>query len=157
VWNDLNVEPLEFEFLKSLCLELELDQSEAQKSIECISSFVTTNSSSIKLFQHVHPVKQFYKESSGLVKMLLLRNKKRLSKEISQNRELLRLLRKSTYANLNKEEKILMKEQLTDIFKTIPSLTIFLLPGGTLLLPLVIKFIPQLLPSSFDDNKIPKK
>jgi hypothetical protein len=157
VWNDLKIEQFEFEFLKKLCFKLELEQSEAQKSIECISSFVTTNSSYIKLFHHVHPVKQFYKESSGLVKMLLLRNKKRLSKEISQNRELLRLLVKSTHANLKKEEKILVKEQLTDIFKTIPSLTIFLLPGGTLLLPLVIKFIPQLLPSSFDDNKIPKK
>jgi len=157
VWNDLNVEPLEFEFLKSLCLELELAPSEAQKSIESISTFATTNSSSIKLFQQVHPVKQFYKDSSGLVKKLLLRNKKRLSKEISQNRELLRLLGKSTHTSLNTDEKIVVKEQLTDIFKTIPSLTIFLLPGGTLLLPLVIKFIPQLLPSSFDDNKIPKK
>lgn len=157
VWNDFNIEPAEKEYLQSLCSELKMDPAEAQKSIENIRDFVTTNSSSIKLFQYVHPVKQFYKESSGLVKMLLLRNKKRLTKEIHQNRELLRLLGKSTHANLNADEKSLVKEQLTDIFKTIPSLTIFLLPGGTLLLPLVIKFIPQLLPSAFDDNKIPKK
>lgn len=157
VWNDFNVEPAEIEFLQTLCNNLQINPAEAQKSIESIRDFVALNSSSIKLFQYVHPVKQFYKESTGLVKMLLLRNKKRLTKEIHQNRELLRLLGKSTHAHLNPEEKQAVKEQLTDIFKTIPSLTIFLLPGGTLLLPLVIKFIPQLLPSAFDDNKIPKK
>lgn len=157
VWSDLNVEAAEIEYLKSLCEKLQMDTSEAQKSIENIREFVTSNSSSITLFQYVHPIKQFYKESSGLVKMLLLRNRKRLTKEIYQNRELLRLLGKSTHANLSTDEKTLVKDQLTDIFKTIPSLTIFLLPGGTLLLPLVIKFIPQLLPSAFDDNKIPKK
>lgn len=157
VWNDFNVEPEEIEFLQTLCNNLQLNPAEVQKSIESIRDFVASNSSSIKLFQYVHPVKQFYKESTGLVKMLLLRNKKRLTKEIHQNRELLRLLGKSTHSHLNPDEKQAVKEQLTDIFKTIPSLTIFLLPGGTLLLPLVIKFIPQLLPSAFDDNKIPKK
>ena len=35
-----------------------------------------------------------------------------------------------------------------------PSLAIFILPGGALLLPLVVKFIPKLLPSAFDDNRI---
>ena len=44
------------------------------------------------------------------------------------------------------------KKQLLDICKSVPSLTIFLLPGGGLLLPLLIKFIPQLLPSSFNEN-----
>jgi hypothetical protein len=29
-----------------------------------------------------------------------------------------------------------------------------MLPGGALLLPLVVKFIPKLLPSAFDDNRI---
>ncbi len=47
-----------------------------------------------------------------------------------------------------------MQEQLLDIFKTIPSLAIFMLPGGAILLPLFVKFIPKLLPSAFDDNRI---
>lgn len=47
-----------------------------------------------------------------------------------------------------------VNDQLLDIFKSIPSLAIFLLPGGALLLPIVIKFIPKLLPSAFDDNRI---
>ncbi|MGK0296186.1 MAG: hypothetical protein ACI884_002363, partial [Ulvibacter sp.] len=66
------------------------------------------------------------------------------------------LLGQSALRDLNAEEKTKVKEQLLDICKTIPSLTIFLLPGGTLLLPLLVKFIPKLLPSSFQDNRIDK-
>lgn len=157
VWSDLQLEVSEKEFLNKLCLELTLDNSDAINSLNNLKCFVESNESSINLFQYTHPVKQFYKQSSKLVKLLILRNKNRLAKELSQSKELMRLLGKSTHTELNNEEKNVIKNQLYDIFKTIPSLTIFMLPGGTLLLPLVIKFIPQLLPSAFDDNKIPKK
>jgi hypothetical protein len=35
-----------------------------------------------------------------------------------------------------------------------PALAIFMLPGGALLLPLVLKVLPDLLPSAFRDNEI---
>jgi len=69
----------------------------------------------------------------------------------------LKLLSQSTYRELTKDEKIKVKEQLLDICKTIPSLTIFLIPGGSLLLPILIKYIPSLLPSAFNENKIDSK
>ena len=43
---------------------------------------------------------------------------------------------------------------LADIFKSIPSLAIFILPGGAVLLPIFIKLIPKLLPSAFDENRV---
>ncbi|WP_258932024.1 LETM1 domain-containing protein [Flavobacterium oreochromis] len=58
----------------------------------------------------------------------------------------------STIRELNPEEKKKVKTQILDICKTIPSLTIFLVPGGSLLLPILIKFIPKLLPSAFNEN-----
>ena len=58
----------------------------------------------------------------------------------------------TTDPSLDKDEKKKIKKQLLDICKTIPSLTIFLLPGGGLLLPILIKFIPTLLLSSFNEN-----
>ena len=51
---------------------------------------------------------------------------------------------------ISKKEKI--KVQLLDIFKAIPSVGIFMLPGGALLLPLVIKLIPDILPSAFQED-----
>ena len=64
----------------------------------------------------------------------------------------MQLLAKSTQHDLDANEKKKIKKQLLDICKSIPSLTIFLLPGGSLLLPILIKFIPQLLPSAFNEN-----
>lgn len=157
VWNDQKMEPTEMVFMKQLCLKLKLHQNYAILSFEMLKTFVIKHTASINLFQYTHPAKQFYNQSSKLVKLLILRNKNRLIKELSQSKELIRLLGKSTVKDLSPKEKTLIKEQLFDIFKSIPSLTIFLLPGGSLLLPLLIKFIPQLLPSAFDDNKIPRK
>jgi hypothetical protein len=75
-----------------------------------------------------------------------------LMKELSQSGELMVLLAHSTHRDLDEKEKKKVKKQLLDICKTIPSLTIFLLPGGSLLLPILIKFIPKLLPSAFNEN-----
>jgi hypothetical protein len=86
------------------------------------------------------------------VEVLISRNKNRLFKELSESKELMVLLAKSTRRDLDEKEKKKVKKQLLDICKSIPSLTIFLLPGGTLLLPILIKFIPKLLPSSFNEN-----
>jgi hypothetical protein len=62
------------------------------------------------------------------------------------------LLAKSTRRDLEEKEKKKVKKQLLDICKSIPSLTMFLLPGGSLLLPILIKFISKLLPSAFNEN-----
>ena len=83
---------------------------------------------------------------------MITRNKKRLQNELAESKELVVLLATSTQRELDAQEKKKMKKQLLDVCKTIPSLTIFLLPGGSLLLPILIKFIPQILPSSFNEN-----
>lgn len=91
------------------------------------------------------------------IKALLLRNKLRLYQELSQSKEAMRLIKKSTHAKLNEEEREKVKIHLIDICKTIPALTVFLLPGGTLLLPLLIKLIPDILPSAFRDDPTREK
>jgi hypothetical protein len=35
-----------------------------------------------------------------------------------------------------------------------PSLAIFMLPGGALLLPIILKLVPDLLPSAFKENDV---
>jgi hypothetical protein len=51
------------------------------------------------------------------------------------------------------EEKQKVQDQLMDIAKTIPTLAIFALPGGGILLPILIKVLPfNILPSSFQEE-----
>jgi hypothetical protein len=67
---------------------------------------------------------------------------------------LMQLIRKSTKEELSKEEKELVKSQFLDIMKSMPALAIFMLPGGALLLPIVLRIIPDLIPSAFRDNEL---
>lgn len=159
VWEDFKRDDAEHEFLQQLLVALHLSETDLEKSFEALNEFSQTNSKKILLFEYSHPIKLFYKQSAATVKLLIIRNKDRLARELEKSGELMVLLGQSTVRDLSAEEKSKVKEQLLDICKTIPSLTIFLLPGGTVLLPLLVKFIPKLLPSSFQDNRIdlPKK
>lgn len=154
VWEDLKLDQSEQQFLQQLLVTLDFSEEELQYSLSALSMFSKNYTEKIHLFEYSHPVKQFYKQSSSTVKLLIIRNKDRLARELEESGELVVLLGYSTVRDLSAEEKIKVKEQLLDICKTIPSLTIFLLPGGSVLLPLLVKFIPKLLPSSFQENRI---
>ena len=152
LWSDEKLEENEVLFLKNLNSELGLAQNVLQTSINHINFFITQYKAEIPFFNYSNPIKHFYDQANKNVTKLIIRNKDRLTKEIKESGELMQLLAKSTRKDLSKEEKKKVKKQLLDVCKTIPSLTIFLLPGGGLLLPILIKFIPQLLPSAFNEN-----
>jgi hypothetical protein len=90
------------------------------------------------------------------IKDLLRKNKKRLAKELDQSKEAVSLIKKSMHSSLDDDEKEKIKVQLLDICKAVPAFAVFMLPGGALLLPLLIKVIPDILPSAFreDDEEI---
>ncbi|WP_395055990.1 LETM1-related biofilm-associated protein [Flavobacterium sp.] len=152
MWNDAKIEKSERTFLFQLAKKLTIPDSFVEKSISDMNLFLTTNKDKIPYFNFSNPVKHFYDQTTQNVHTLISRNKNRLVLEISQSKELMKLLSQSTKRDLSPEEKKKVRNQLLDICKTIPSLTIFLIPGGSLLLPILIKFIPQLLPSAFNEN-----
>ncbi len=141
----------EQKFLDEFALKLNLNKTNQNAGYELVG-FINKYKKELPFFNLNHPVKQFYNNTQDNIGKLISRNKSRLIKELSESKELVKLLRKSTQSDLSFEEKKKVKKQLLDICKTIPSLTIFLLPGGGLLLPILIKFIPQLLPSAFNEN-----
>ena len=153
-WGDSNIDKNEKTLLLKLGEQLQLEQVRIYNSIRFIELFYKSNKDKIALLSSKNIVKTFYSNSSKMVNKLISRNSKRLQKELMESKELMVLLSKSTVRDLSDEEQKKVQTQLLDIFKSIPSLAIFMLPGGALLLPLVIKFIPKLLPSSFDDNRI---
>lgn len=152
LWSDEKLEPAEISFLYKIAEKLAISYENLLESNTAITSFILTYKNEIPYFNYSNPVKHFYNQTNKTVSKLVNRNKKRLVKEITQSKELMILLTQSTTRELNVSEKKKVKKQLLDICKTIPSLTIFLLPGGSLLLPILIKYIPQLLPSSFNEN-----
>lgn len=152
LWSDGVVENEEAYFLYSLGSTMGVSDDFVTKSIATTNTFITTHKKKIPYFNYSNPVKHFYDQMTHTVVKLIIRNKNRLVKEIVQSKELMVLLAYSTTRDLDAKEKKKVKKQLLDICKTIPSLTIFLLPGGSLLLPILIKFIPTMLPSAFNEN-----
>ena len=152
MWSDDELSTVEKAYLYSLCTELHIVDFEYKISLDSIDAYIKKYKKEIPSFNYSNPVKHFYDQSNKNVTKLITRNAKRLTKELRESKELVFLLAKSTTSDLSKDEKKKVKKQLLDICKSIPSLTIFLLPGGSLLLPILIKYIPQLLPSAFNEN-----
>ena len=157
VWNDEILDPKEAHFMWDLGTQLRFQDEEITSAVYFVRQFIEQHKKRISFFNYSNPVKHFYDQSSKTVSKLILRNRKRLIKELTESKELLLLLSKSTVKDLTKEEKKRMLDQLVDVCKTIPSLAIFALPGGSVLLPILIQFIPKLLPSAFDENRIKKR
>jgi hypothetical protein len=153
-WSDKTIDKNEKLFLIQLSTDLQINTFNINESIKSVNDFYTTHKDQIALLNSNNMVQSFYKNSSKMVKKLITRNSKRLYNELKDSKELMVLLTQSTTRDLTGEEQKKVQEQLLDIFKSIPSLAIFMLPGGALLLPLVVKFIPKLLPSAFDENRI---
>ena len=152
LWSDGKIENNESYFLHSLAETVSVSDAFVKQSIDNTDAFIAKHKKEIPYFNYSNPVKHFYDQTTQSVVTLISRNKNRLIKEIVQSKELMVLLAYSTRRDLDEKEKKKVKKQLLEICKTIPSLTIFLLPGGSLLLPILIKFIPTLLPSAFNEN-----
>lgn len=77
-------------------------------------------------------------------------NVRAIVQEVRETGELARLLGAASIRPLTPEEVVKVKAQLLDVCKTIPALAIFLLPGGGLLLPILVRVLPfNLLPTAF--------
>ncbi len=149
--NDAKViKELQLDFLNLIHLKLEANYF--VKSQKHFYAFLEKHQFNYYFFKSSNLFNNLVQTTSSNVELILIRNKKRLIKEIYKNGHLMQLLLESTKRELNSQEKKMVKKQLLEVCKTIPSLTIFLLPGGSLVLPIILKFIPQLLPSSFNEN-----
>lgn len=132
--------------------ELKLEQNILEISQRDFLFFAAKHNFDYHYFRSSNLLNNTVLNSVKYIELLLTRNKKRLVNEIQKNTQLMGLLIDSTHRNLDKNEKKIVKTQTVEVIKTIPSLALFLLPGGSILLPVILRFIPSLLPSSFNEN-----
>ena len=132
---------------------LGLDKQRIELAVYTFVNFVYEHAQVYKLFEKQTFHQAILQNTQSQLFLLLNRNKKRLSIEINNNKKLFTILTQTPFKNLEKDERQYVKKQLIEICKTIPSLAIFALPGGGLLLPILVRFLPQLLPNSFNENK----
>ncbi len=153
-YSDHNFSEVDKTFISKLVKEMKMDEIVGLESMDVLVQFYAKNKKIKKQVSGSNPVFNFYDNSSVFIVKLIQRNKSRVVKEVQNSKELMLLIGKSRKRALTIEEQKRIQVLLLDILKTIPSFAIFILPGGAILLPLFAKILPNLLPSSFDDNKI---
>ena len=141
-------------FFNEMCDFLDVPKKEVHNAMTMIENFVLQNSNQMSLLSSSSSYEKLYGSVSKRWVKVLSRNSDKLALELKESKELVQLIRKSTSEELSKEEKELVKSQFMDIMKSMPALAIFMLPGGALLLPLILKIIPDLVPSAFRDNEL---
>lgn len=154
IWEDKSLNYTESDYILGLGTDLDWTEKQVKIALKNVQDFFEKNKDQVAYLSDKNLASQFYDGMSKNVSKLILRNSKRLKKELTESKELMGLLSQAAVRELSHDEKKKMQNQLLDIFKSVPSLAIFMLPGGAVLLPIFIKLIPKLLPSAFDDNRI---
>jgi len=109
-----------------------------------VVAFYETHKAYLDLFMVGTAVRSYRQRMPEQLQQTLRENLALITKEIKAKKGLADLLyRTSLGEDLTKEERKKMGRQLVDILRTIPSLAIFSIPGGAVLLPLLFKILPK--------------
>ena len=144
----------ETKFLEELAVNLEVKEEEMVESFGMIENFVLKAQDKAEFLSNNSSYEKVYRSLIGRWTKVLERNKDRIAEELKESKELVNLVNKSRKKELTLKEKEAVKKQFKDIVRSIPALAIFMIPGGTLLLPIVLKVIPDLIPSAFRENEL---
>ncbi|MDB2656943.1 LETM1-related biofilm-associated protein [Crocinitomicaceae bacterium] len=147
-------QPEEVAFLSELGQHLEIDELEMEASMRMVENFVLKSKDQVAYLSDRSKYDKVYMSFTKRWTKVISRNSEKLKVELRESKELVVLIRKSGSQELTPEEKDAVKTQFKDLAKSIPALTVFMLPGGAVLMPLLLKLIPDLIPSAFKENTI---
>ena len=145
----------ERELIEKISLKLELTSEKLEQLYFTVAEFFSIHNERLEFLKINAAARQFQDYMNDKVVKLVKKNVDNIMNEIEETKELSELLLKATTKPLTAEEKQKVQEQLIDVAKSIPALAIFALPGGGILLPVLIKVLPfNILPSSFQDGPV---
>jgi len=156
VFSDSKADDSELIFMDEFRLFLGIHEDELEETYMFVEDFIIENRHQSEFLNDAPSYEKVYSRFSGRWGKILSRNKDKLSTELAESKELVALIRKSVNDELTAEEKEKVKEQSKDLLKTLPAIAVFMIPGGTILLPMMLKLLPEMLPSAFRNNEIDK-
>lgn len=149
---DEGIDKKEDRFVLEMVEKLGLWEEELNQSLMALDIFMLNQQEQLRVLSTRPAFVNVGENLKNRATKAIGKNIGRVVKEIKETQELYGLLMKTTHTALTPEEKQKVRSQLMDIIKTIPALAVFALPGGSLVLPILIKLLPfNLLPSSFED------
>jgi hypothetical protein len=145
----------ERELIENISLHLGLPSEKLEELYYSVAEFFSVHNERLQFLKNNSTFTQFQDYMNDTVVKLVKKNVANIITEIKETKELSELLLKATTQPLTSHEKQKVQDQLMDVARTIPALAIFALPGGGILLPVLIKVLPfNILPSSFQDEPV---
>ena len=154
IFVDLKIVEEEYKFINNLQNKLGLSEKELDSSIAMTQAFILDQNDKLDFLKYDKAREKLFNIFVIRWIKILGRNKDKILIELQESKELINLVKKSFKEELTENEKEIVKTQFKDIVKSVPTLALFMLPGGSILLPLILKIIPSLLPTAFRDNEI---
>ena len=146
----------ERELIEKISLHLGLSHEKLEQLYYSVADFFYIHNERLEFLKNNAAFTQFQDYMNDKVLKLVKKNMANIMTEVKETKKLSELLLKATTQPLTSHEKQKVQEQLMDIVRSIPALAIFALPGGGILLPVLIKVLPfNILPSSFQDEPVP--
>ena len=108
-----------------------------------MEGFVLENWEYLEDLRSGHEYKEVSQEYLQRVHKLAERNAARIASEVEAQSELQKLLSKARSGNLTDQEAALLKEDLINVLKRVPTFVIIGLPTAFLTLPMLLKILPE--------------
>ncbi|MCK5104669.1 MAG: hypothetical protein KAR17_17720 [Cyclobacteriaceae bacterium] len=152
VWADKRVEENEKDFIRLLAKRMGFSKEELESSLLAIESFVISNWEQVHFLQSRHDILIIKDRFSKRIAQIVNRNKMAFLQEVRESKELMNLMHKMTKERLSDTEKSIVRAQLLDVLKILPTFVIIALPGTFITLPLLLKMLPlSAFPSAFSE------
>lgn len=143
IWADKKVEQDELDFLRRFCHYLGFSDDDLENSMMAIEGFVLEHWEQLEFLQNKQDYQHISEQFISRVSKVAEKNRNRLIKSISENEEVLNLMKKAASSELNNEEKEMVRLQLIKMLKTVPAFAIISLPQKFLTLPILLKILPR--------------
>jgi hypothetical protein len=143
IWSDKKVEQAELDFLKRFCHYLGFSDDDLENSMIAIEGFVLEHWQQLEYLQDKQDYKTISDQFIRRVSNVARKNKTRLLKTMSEDEEVVGLMRKARSKELTDAEKEKIRVVLIKMLKTIPTFVVISLPQKFLTLPILLKILPR--------------
>ncbi|UII33876.1 hypothetical protein LVD17_08615 [Fulvivirga ulvae] len=143
VWSDKMVEEIEWEFLNNFNRSLGFSGEDFDSSMIAVEGFVLQNWHQLDSLQLKKDHQAISEDYVGRIARITEKYINRIKLEMSDDHELIEILRKGKVSELSKDEKEILRHKFIGILKAIPSFRVIALPKDFLSYEILLRVIPK--------------
>ena len=141
IWSDRLLEDSEKNFLVQLNDKLGFSELELEESMLAIENFVLSNWEKIPYMNEKTDFETIQDNLTERISVAVKGRMELLGKSFPHSEEFERIINNGSVEKLTDAERKILRGHLLELIKDIPSIAVFLLPGGSIMLPQLLKVL----------------